>query len=166
MFIVYKTSVFLHILSAIFWIGGMLFTAIVLVPASHHKLLKGKRGSLFTIVGKKFSRLSWVFFAVLIVTGYIQLWTRGYTIDYLLTDEFWETSFGTTLGIKLTLFSLVLIISGLHDFWLGPKAARLIDEQPESSKTKKFRKVTSWIGRLNLLLGLLILYCAITLVRG
>lgn len=166
MFIIYKASVYIHIASAIFWIGGMLFTAAVLVPASRHKLLANKRGSLFTIAGKKFSRISWTLFAVLIITGGIQLWARGFTIDFLMSSTFWESSFGTTLGIKLALFAIALMISGIHDFWLGPKAAELMDVQPESKKTSRYQKFTSWVGRLNLLLGLLILYFAITLVRG
>ncbi|HEX6982612.1 MAG TPA: DUF4149 domain-containing protein [Balneolaceae bacterium] len=163
---IYKTAVYLHIASAIFWIGGMLFTAVVLVPASRHKLLEAKRGLLFTVIGKKFSRISWALFVVLIITGHIQLWARGFTIDILMTGDFWQTGFGATLHTKLHLFALVLIISGLHDFWLGPKAARLMDEQPAAEKTNRFRKITSWAGRINLLLGLLILYFAITLVRG
>jgi|GEM_PF-3502939 uncharacterized membrane protein len=36
---------FIHILTAIFWIGGMLFTAAVLVPASRHQLPKNKKGA-------------------------------------------------------------------------------------------------------------------------
>lgn len=166
MFTIYKTAVYLHIASAIFWIGGMLFTAAVLVPASRHKVLAGKRGTLFSIVGKKFSRISWFLFVVLIITGVIQLWARGFTIDFLTSSTFWESGFGSTLGIKLILFSVIIIISGLHDFWLGPKTAALIDDKPGERKTRTYRKSTRWIGRQNLLLGLLILYFAITLVRG
>lgn len=163
---IYKTAVYLHIASAIFWIGGMLFTAAVLVPASRHKVLAPKRGLLFTVIGKKFSRISWILFGVLILTGYIQLWARGFAIDVLMTGDFWQSGFGATLHTKLHLFILVLIITGLHDFWLGPKAAKLMDESPDDQRTRRFRKITSWAGRLNLLLGLLILYFAITLVRG
>lgn len=163
---IYKTAVYLHITSAIFWIGGMLFTAAVLVPASRHKILAPKRGLLFTVIGTKFSRISWVLFGVLLITGYIQLWARGFTFDILMSTGFWQAGFGATLHTKLHLFAIVLIISGLHDFWLGPKAARLIDEHPGEPKTQRFRKMTRWAGRLNLLLGLLILYFAITLVRG
>jgi uncharacterized membrane protein len=163
---IYKAAVYLHIASAIFWIGGMLFTAAVLVPASRHKVLAPKRGLLFTVIGKKFSRISWLIFGVLLLTGYIQLWAQGFTLDVLMTANFWHTGYGVTLHTKLHFFILVLIISGLHDFWLGPKAARLMDENPSDPKTQRYRKITSWAGRLNLLLGLLILYYAITLVRG
>lgn len=163
--IIYKTAVFVHILSAMFWIGGMLFTAAVLVPASRNKVLKSKKGALFSVAGKIFSRISWILFLLLIVSGLTILWARGFTFEVLIDSRFWESAFGQTLAIKLQLFAAVLIISGLHDFWLGPKAAKLIDKQPNEKKTYIYRKLTRWAGRVNLLLGLLILYYAITLVR-
>jgi hypothetical protein len=68
--------------------------------------------------------------------------------------------------IKLHLFGLVLILSGIHDFYAEPKAADLMDSNPDDSKTKPYRKITSWIGRLNLILGLGILFYAMKLLRG
>ncbi len=162
----YHLSVFVHILAAIFWIGGMLFTAVVLVPASRHRLLKNKKGAFFTLVGKKFSRISWVLFILLIITGVTNLLARGYTFSSLITATFWNSYLGSKLFIKLHLFAAVLIISGIHDFYAGPKAAELMDEQPESAKTKRMRKLSSWLGRINLLLGLGILYYAMRLLRG
>lgn len=162
----YYLSVFIHILSAIFWIGGMLFTAAVLVPASRHELLKKKKGAFFTLIGNKFSRISWVLFLVLIITGITNLLLRGYTISDLISSTFWSSSLGSTLFIKLHLFGLVLILSGVHDFYAGPKAAELMDSRPNDPKTQTYRKVSSWIGRINLLLGLGILYYAMRLLRG
>lgn len=162
----YHLSVFIHITSAIFWIGGMLFTAGVLVPATRHKLLKENKGAFFALIGEKFSRISWVLFIVLIITGITNLLTRGYAVDQLLTGSFWLGIFDGNLFIKLLIFSLVLIVSGIHDFYAGPKAAKLMDEQPNHPHTKRIRKISSWLGRLNLLLGLAILYYAIRLLRG
>lgn len=162
----YYLSVFIHVLSAIFWIGGMLFTVAVLVPASRHEILKHKKGAFFTLIGEKFSHISWFLFVVLTITGITNLLTRGFTIDQLLTDSFWMDIFGGYLIIKLYLFAAVLIVSGVHDFYAGPKAAELMDEQPESQKTQAMRKISSWLGRLNLLLGLGILYYALKLLRG
>jgi len=161
----YYLSVFIHITSAIFWIGGMLFTAAVLVPASRHELLKNKKGEFFTLVGRKFSRISWFLFLILITTGITNLLTRGYSIDQLLTTFFWMEVFGGYLFLKLLVFGMVLIISGIHDFYAGPKAAKLMDNQPNHPQTKRMRKISSWLGRLNLLLGLTILYYAIRLSR-
>lgn len=162
----YYLSVFIHILSAIFWIGGMLFTVAVLVPASRHRLLADKKGAFFTLIGRKFSRIAWILFLILIITGITNLLTRGYTLGDLAIPAFWNSNFGDALFIKLLLFGLVLILSGIHDFYAGPKAAKLMDKRPDNPKTNSFRKVTSWIGRVNLLLGLGILYYAIQLLRG
>lgn len=162
----YYLSVFIHILAAIFWIGGMLFTVAVLVPASRDQLLKNKKGAFFTLIGKKFSHISWILFIVLIITGITNLLARGYTLPSLTTAAFWNSYFGSKLFIKLHLFAMVLIISGIHDFYAGPKAAQLMDGQPESSKTKRMRRLSSWLGRINLLLGLGILYYAMRLLRG
>ncbi|MDZ7683507.1 MAG: hypothetical protein U5J63_17795 [Fodinibius sp.] len=90
----YHLSVFIHILSAIFWIGGMLFTAAVLVPASRHQLLKNKKGAFFALVGKKFSRISWVLFLILIVTGITNLLARGFSISDLVSSFILEQQFG------------------------------------------------------------------------
>ncbi|CAN5358410.1 DUF4149 domain-containing protein [soil metagenome] len=161
----YTWSVFLHLIFVTFWIGGMLFTAAVLVPATRKKLAN-QRGLLFTELGTRFSRLSWLIFPLLIITGLTALLGRGFTVDNLLSSQFWGSTYGSRLMGKLHIFGLVILMSGIHDFWLGPKAAKLMDDEPESVRTKRFRKATSWVGRINLLLGLAILYFAVTLVRG
>lgn len=161
----YTWSVFLHLIFVSFWIGGMLFTAAVLVPATRKKLASQK-GLLFTELGTRFSRLSWILFPLLIITGITALLGRGFSVDDLLSSQFWGSTYGSTLMGKLHFFGLVLVISGIHDFWLGPKAAKLMVTEPDSVRTNRFRKATSWVGRINLILGLAILFYAVTLVRG
>jgi putative copper export protein len=129
-------------------------------------LLAPKKGAFFTLIGKKFSRISWVLFLVLTLTGITNLLTRGYSFSDLTSASFWSGNFGDSLLVKLHLFAAVLILSGIHDFYAGPKAAELMDSRPNDSKTKTYRKLTSWLGRLNLLLGLGILYYAMKLLRG
>ncbi len=162
----YFWSAYIHILMAMFWIGGMLFTAAVLVPVSRDKMFEHRRGYLFKKAGTIFSRISWVIFLLMIVTGVTMLLGMGYGMDDLMSSHFWGSAYGSALMGKLHIFSLVLILSGIHDFWLGPKAAELMDHEPDSTLTRRFRKASSWVGRINLLLGLIILYYAIVLVRG
>lgn len=161
----YTWSVFIHLIFVAFWIGGMLFTVAVLVPATRKKLA-AQRGLLFTELGTRFSRLSWLIFPLLILTGFTALIGRGFSADTIFSIDFWRTTYGSRLMSKLHLFGWVLILSGIHDFWLGPKAARLMDEEPDTLRTRRFRKATSWAGRINLVLGLGILYYAVTLLRG
>ncbi|TXH20054.1 MAG: DUF4149 domain-containing protein [Chitinophagaceae bacterium] len=166
MLTIYKLSVLIHVLSAMFWLGGMLFTVFVLVPTIKNKTLATHKGLFFSIMGKRFSNISWLLFAILLSTGLIQLWARGYSYEQISSIAFWQTSFGHALANKLIVFSIMLLISAVHDFWLGPKASQLMETHPNDKRTQKFRKSTSWMGRLNLLLGIIILYYAVSLVRS
>ena len=160
----YSWSVFFHLILVSFWLGGMLFTVAVLVPATRKKLAEHKT-LLFTELGYRFSRLSWIIFPLLVITGLLALTGRGFSMDTILSANFWQTTYGGRLIIKLHIFGLVLIVSGIHDFWLGPKAVKLMDSEPGSSRTNLYRKATSWVGRVNLILGLAILAYAVKLVR-
>ncbi|MCO5248741.1 MAG: CopD family protein [Chitinophagales bacterium] len=164
--VVYKISVFIHVLSAMFWLGGMLFTAMVLVPTFRDKILAEHRGLFFAKMGKIFSNISWILFLVLITTGYIQLLARGYSWNDLLDYKFWHSLFGYNFAHKMVFFGIMLMISGIHDFWLGPHTTELMNREPNAKRTQSYRRATSMLGRLNLLLGLIIIYYAISLVRG
>lgn len=164
--LLYKASVFIHILSAMFWMGGMLFTIFVIVPSLKHPQLNPSRGDFFTIMGKYFSNISWALFIILLITGYYQLTYRGYSWEILITSKFWHSHFGFILAHKLIYFALMLIVSGIHDFWLGPKTALLIQQQPDCATTTRYRKLTRRIGQVNFIFGLLIVYYALSLVRG
>ncbi len=131
-----QISVFLHILIAMFWIGGMLFTAAILVPATRKKLAN-RRGELFTELDTRFSRLTWILFPFLILIEILSLPGQGYQLRHLITS----------------------------DLWVAPKASRLMHSQPKTDYTQKIRLISSWTGRVNLLLGLIIVYFAVSLVR-
>lgn len=160
----YFWSAFIHIIIACFWIGGMLFTAAILVPATRKKLA-AQRGLLFTELGTRFSRLSWLLFPILFITGITALLGRGFSIQDLISIAFWKSEYGSTLFNKLIAFSLMLIVAAIHDFWLGPKAAELMENDSDSETANRYRKASSWGGRINLILGLTILYFAVSLVR-
>lgn len=161
----YLWSVYFHLIFITFWLGGMLFTVAVLVPATR-KRLQSQKALLFTELGTRFSRLSWILFPFIILTGILALFGRGFTSETLLSTTFWQSSYGSILQTKLIYFGLMLLVSALHDFWLGPKAAILMQQQPEIKTTKFFQKLSRWGGRINLILGLIILYYAVALVRG
>lgn len=162
----FQLSLFIHLIAVAFWLGGMLFTAGVLVPVSRQKLFLPFRGALFTRMGRLFSRISWGMFVLLLASGVGMLLGKGYPIADLVSGHFWGSPYGTILMGKLHIISLMLVISGLHDFWLGPKAARLMEESPESVATGRMRRAAGWVGRLNLILGLAILWYAVLLSRG
>jgi putative copper export protein len=157
----YLISVWLHVLAAAAWTGSLVFVAAVLVPV----LRRGDadtRARVFRASGPSMRRLGWGSFAVLLVTGIGNLAGRGYDLADA-TGRLWWGPFGHALAWKLALFAVVLLLSLVHDLRLGPRAAAVAPGSPEA---ERLRRAASWIGRVNLLLTLAILFFAVMLVRG
>jgi copper resistance protein D len=169
--IFYQLSVFLHILSAIIWIGGMFFLALVVVPATCG-MPPAERAALFGSVGRRFRTVGWVCIGVLIVTGTINTAYRGVTWENLFTAELWGSAFGTTLALKLGVVAVMLGLSVYHDFVIGPRSVRILEQATPAmtpgvlAEGQRLRRRASVIGRVEAILALVVLALAIMLVRG
>ncbi len=147
----YIFSVWVHLLAAMLWLGGMLFLIFVLVPA-----LRGEsgelRGRLVDTVGLRFRTVGWICLLLLLLTGSANILLRGYSLT------------GTLLIAKLALFGVILVLSFIHDFVIGPRATRAMASGSEDAE--KLRRLSAIIGRINTLLALAVVALAIKLVRG
>lgn len=161
----YLLSVWLHVLAATAWIGGMFFLVLVVVPWLRTGTGAGA-GVFLRETGERFRTVGWVCFAVLTVTGTFNLWFRGVRFSSFADAQWRATDFGQAVLWKLGLFGLVLLVSGYHDFFIGPRAAKAIEQEERSAQTQSLRRRASLLGRLNALLALAIAAVAVMLVRG
>jgi len=114
----YLFSVWLHILAATTWAGGMLFLVLVVVPW----LRAGKReqaGVFLRETGERFRTVGWACFAILIATGTFNLAMRGVRLHDLVDPAWLATGFGRALTWKLALMVAALALSAVHDFRAG-----------------------------------------------
>jgi len=162
----YFLSVWLHIIAAAVWIGGMLFLALVIVPLLRHPEIQPHRAKLLSLLGLRFRIVGWITLATLLVTGLYNVFARGFTLQDAFTGSLWEGDFGQTLAEKLVTFGFILLLSALHDFWIGPKASALARQSNPPEELERWRKAASWIGRINLLLALLMVALGVMMVRG
>lgn len=161
----YLVSVYLHLLAALLWLGGMLFLSLVLVPALRGTQDQALMSRLMSIVGQRYRRLGWWAMGLLVLTGLVNALGR-WGLQPLLTTAFWGSASGRLLALKLLLVALMFSLSALHDFVLGPRAsARRLAGAP-AEELARLRRQASWLGRVNLGFGLLVLGLAILLVRG
>lgn len=152
--------VWLHLLAAVSWIGGMVFLSLVLVPALKREAASSQRAALFRAIAFRFRAVVWSSVGVLLVTGPILLTHRGLS---LLEPSRWPA----VLTGKLSLVLLLFALTGAHDFAVGPRVSR-IRQMPESDRTEIDRLLITWspwLARLSLLLALVILLLAVALVR-
>ena len=160
----YYFSVTLHVLAALFWLGGMFFLAAVGAPVLRRIEPPALRAELFRSLGLAFRRVGWVAIAVLVGTGVLNLQLRGLlTIEVWTNSEFWSLPYGRALLVKLVTVVLMIVLSAVHDFGLGPAAARA---QVGSPAALALRRRSAWIARVNALLGLILVVAAVRLARG
>jgi putative copper export protein len=136
---------FLHVLGAITWVGGMLFIALTLVPATRG-LDPLVRASLVSRIGVRFRLVGWFAVALLLLTGLLNLWfTRG----MVRLPRF---------QVKLALVAMALALSVVHDFVLGPRAAA-----PGADPALRARAL--WVARINTLIVLAVVALGLSLRR-
>lgn len=165
--LLYLTSVWVHILAATVWIGGIFFLVLVVVPW----LRRGgvgtvNAGAFLRETGERFRNVGWICFALLLLTGTFNLWVRGVRLGNLASAEWWASPFGSAVGLKLAGFAVVLAVSAVHDFVIGPRATEAIQRDPRSDEAAALRKRASRLGRLNGVLALVLVALGVVLVRG
>lgn len=161
----YLVSVWLHVIAAITWIGGMLFLVMVVVPWLRH----GDRAVAATLLretGARFRNVGWACFAIALVTGTFQLWVRGVRLGDFVRSEWLASELGRTVVLKLAIFALVLLVSAVHDFAIGPRAALAIERDPGSPRAERLRRRASLLGRANVGFALVLVALGVGLVRG
>lgn len=163
---VYLVSVWLHIVAAMTWLGGMLFLVTVIVPLLRKPDMRARAAELFHLFGIRFRLVGWVALSTLVVTGVLNLVCRGFSLRQMLSGEVFAGRWGATLALKLSFVGAVLTMGLVHDFWLGPRAVRLAREGASPQVRERWRRMASMLGRATLLIALAIVALAVGLVRG
>jgi uncharacterized membrane protein len=172
----YQAAVFIHVASAIIWIGGTLFLALVLIPVMRRFAPPpgqipaggGPPPGMLAAVARRFRVISWVCIALLVATGLYILPTR-YGIGF---PEFFSVGghFVGTLQVKVILIALVVWLSFIHDFILGPYVNRLIEATQAGDtphpRLSLLRRSIVWVARVNLALTVLVVVAAVLMTRG
>lgn len=164
----YQLAVLIHLLSAIVWIGGMLFLVLVLVPVARRSADSPERATrLLGQIGRQFRPVGWVCLGLLVLTG-LYLATDHWRVG--LVDLFGGGGwFVHALQVKVGLVAVALVLSAVHDFVLGPKLTALLERRGEPvdiKRTRRNRSAVVWLARLNLLVALAVLVVAVMLTRG
>lgn len=160
----YLLNVTIHVLAAILWLGGMLFLAVVGAPILRRVEPAALRAQLFRQLGLRFRLVGWIAVGVLIVTGVLNLHFRDLLRwEVLGAGAFWAGTYGRALAVKLAAVGVMLVLSLVHDFVLGPAASRA---PPGSDAALGLRRRASWLARINAVVALVVIVAAVRLTRG
>lgn len=158
---IYRVAIAIHVFSAIIWVGGVLFMGMIAVPAA--KTLDDElRRKILADLGRRFRPVGWTALTLLVMTGIYLMYNWGATFANVFDLSFFAHGHTRLLGYKLLMVLAMLIISGLHDFWLGPRATAMGRRPAEISRDRKW---AGWLGRITGILVIFIVLLAIFIAR-
>ena len=156
----YIFTVFLHVVAACLWLGGMLFLILAFIPGIKNHPDK------INLIGKvslKYRAVGSVALVILLVTGIVQLQYRGvqWNMEY-----FTGSPFGRAAGLKLLVFIGIVIISLVHDYYIGTRAIEVWKAQGEQPKAIRLRNLSRLLGRVSFTLAIVAVLLGVILARG
>ncbi|HBP89869.1 MAG TPA: hypothetical protein DD706_19495 [Nitrospiraceae bacterium] len=153
--------VWIHLVGAAFWVGGMLFLSLVAVPLLKQASdpLSAQRG--FVNLARRFRTLVWGTLFILVVTGSVLL---GNVINFRVPLASWPPVVLT----KLILVFLLVVVSLTHDRIIGPKVRILKSKVLSELSVGEglLLRFSPLLGRLTLMLGLGVFLAAVIMVRS
>ncbi len=159
--------VWAHVLSAITWIGGMVFVGAVLAPIACG-MPPRERAAILHAAGVRFSAAGWVSIGLLLVTGPWMLAMRGRLALPARPAALAATAFGRVLLAKLGMILVMVLLSVLHDFIRGPRLVAALASETGREPVATARPVALWkrvatLARVNLALGVLVVGLGVVL---
>lgn len=164
----YFISVWLHILAAAVWTGGLIYTAAVVVPfALSHE--GEERQRVLRGMGRRFRWIAWGSIVVSIITGIGNLTLRLTPIRLsqvmsgaVFDPEKVERLIAIWLPWKLMLVIVMIALMAFHDI-TSLRAAKKYEGSPDAAPGNR---MGSRAAALATLVAILVLYVSVRLVRG
>ena len=149
----------LHVVAAITWIGGMVFLSVVVLPVFRRGSFGADRRLLFQTLARRFRIVVWMTIVLLIVTGPLLVSSKTGTVE---ASEEWRS----LLHVKVWLVAGLVLLTAVHDFWLGPFVGRLRRNGSDSSPADQLVvRLSVVVARSGLVLALAVLFIAVALAR-
>jgi uncharacterized membrane protein len=152
----------LHVIAAIFWVGGQLFLVLVVLPVLRQEVAEADRVRIVAAAGRRFALLSGIALAVLVVTGPLNAIAHG--ISQSTLDN---TTWGHVLAAKVLLVFVMLVLTGVHGAYFGRRLERLqtaARQDPALAVQRRaLQRQSVRISALNLALNLAIVTLAVWL---
>jgi putative copper resistance protein D len=164
----YFLNVWLHILAAAVWVGGLIYTAAVAVPfALTHS--EEERQRILRGLGRRFRWIGWSSVAVLIITGVGNLVLRltPIKLSQIVNGDVFDPNkverlIAIWLPWKLMLVVVMIGLMAFHDI-TSIRAAKRYEGSPDSAPGNR---IGSRAAALATLVAILVLYVSVRLVRG
>lgn len=145
----------LHLLAAIFWVGGQLFLVLVVLPVLRQQVAEVERVRIAAQTGRRFAVLSSVALGVLVITGPLNAIDHGISWSILR-----DTEWGQVLVAKVGLVCIMLALTAIHGAYFGRRLEQLnattVQDTAGQARRSALQRQSVRLSATNLLLNIAI----------
>lgn len=144
-------ALWLHVLGAIVWLGGLLYQAHVLRPVG------AGQAEAFAEAARRGRPAAWGALALVVLTGFYNVTRLG------PLEQVMQSGAALLLAGKFVLVLVVITLTAQRDFTHVPRLRRALGgaEDPAAAL-----RTIAWLDRLALLLGAIIVYLGLAISRS
>jgi putative copper resistance protein D len=164
----YQLNVWLHVLMATIWVGGLIYTSAIVIPYALSKQGE-ERQQIIRGMARRFRTIGWVSIVILLLTGLGNLVLRlsPIRIEQLFNGEAFDPTkvdgfIARWLAWKL-LFVFVMIALMLYHDITSLSAAKQHEGKPGNPPHNRAGSIAAALATL---LAILVVYISVRLVRG
>ncbi|MCH8346149.1 MAG: CopD family protein [Chloroflexi bacterium] len=153
----------IHIVAVTVWLGPQFFMFLVTVPAVRVIEDPAVRLQVMRVIVTRFGWLAWAAMAVIVMTGVSNLFQEANEFEHV-----WDTEYRyfQIFSTKMALVGLMVILTAVHTFVIGPKQLRLQEEmRGDSTEAAGLRRVSMIVSSLTLLLSIAVVYAGALLAN-
>jgi len=144
--------VWLHVLAAVTWLGGLIYQAHALAPAAR----RGSPGP-FADAAARGRPATWTAIALVVLTGFYNVTMLG------PLDRVMERGAGLLLAGKFMLVLLAVALAGQRDFAQVPRLRRAL---AAGDDPRPMLAAIAWLDRIVIILGVAVVYLGLAISRG
>ncbi|HEU4367770.1 MAG TPA: CopD family protein [Methylomirabilota bacterium] len=143
---------YLHVVAAVVWVGGLAYQTHVLLPAA-------RRGAVaaFADAARRARPVTWTAVAVVVLTGFYNVTQLG------SLERVMATGAGLMLAAKFTLVILAVALAGQRDFAQVPLLRAAVASNGDAAPA--LRSITR-LDRVVLVLALIVIYLGLAVSRS
>ncbi len=154
-------SLILHVLSTAVLVGGMVLLFVAVTPATWLIDDEALRTAVTRVVARRFAAMTGVALAVLVATGFYQLFS---VVPEPVRENMTDFRFGAVFMVKMAVFVLLVILIGVHGMYYGPRIARASAAVAESDGDDEAVWQLESLRRTSLMFSLAMLAVALSVL--
>jgi len=145
----------LHLLATVAWIGSIVATSILFLPAASKTLKPVDHLALIDAMQKRLEPIAWFCMTLLLITGLFQMSVNPHYDGFVSVSTQWSTA----ILIKHILGIFMVVASAIQTWEVIPSIRRLLLKKDKAKEEQviKLQKRETRLLRINFLLSILIL---------